>query len=880
MVSPRSLFLCRPGPTGADGRIHGRAEALDRIVESCTDAVPLVLVTGPAGVGRSAVLAQARDRVAERGMSTMDIPVVCGGLDVPEVVGGIPGALGAEPEPGESPWATLHRVLSGREKRVVVFLDDAQRLSPRSVHRMLGALRGLVRAPITFVCAVRTPAEPAAAPAEPIADLARVVRLRPLSARAVRGMLVDRLGAKPVAGLTETLRDECGGNPAVVRAAVDGYLRGGVLRVVDQHAHLVPGQVPEQPSGEQVPAVPGGFDSGGPALRVLRALTVLHPLRDAAPALIAEATGCGEDQVRRLLHDWCARAVVLPDRSGGFRFRIPMVAALLTARLGLFERRRISQLAVAALSTGAATAPDEHYLADRLAEAGNLIDRDRAIVELRRRADEVAAVDGVRAERWLRAAVKLCTDPALRAETLHRQVVSSARHARSHDATGLADEALRADARWLPDAAAQELRIIRVLGLAGAGDLDALGESADGADGADVVVRAAALCLLDRWREAYDLLGGNQWRHHDASTVLFGRLLREVSGALLGLDSADSEEPPRPAGTGAEVAGRLLDAVTLHTGADLVPWLEPGPSAPRRAIRSARAGNWDDALGRCRAALVAESVHGPVPGMTVLFREMATMLIARGRLNRAAAVLAEARTRNLPMPHLLLLTESDLADLLGEPERSRSLLEDALRRAAETGVVGGTAEVWRRLAAWEDRHGSSATAARCAERAGDADPAPEAVRLEQALARAVADSDQAAAAVAVEAADRDDPFGYATTVLTVAERGLAELGSLRAAYRIFGELDALLPRARMRALLPAGELGEQGRAATVDENERLLARLVAEGLSNQQLAVVLGSTEKSVEGRLSRCFKRTGYRSRTELATATVNDELYSADFA
>jgi DNA-binding NarL/FixJ family response regulator len=59
----------------------------------------------------------------------------------------------------------------------------------------------------------------------------------------------------------------------------------------------------------------------------------------------------------------------------------------------------------------------------------------------------------------------------------------------------------------------------------------------------------------------------------------------------------------------------------------------------------------------------------------------------------------------------------------------------------------------------------------------------------------------------------------------------------------------------------------------VAENERLLATLVTDGLTNRELATVLGASEKSVEGRLSRLFQRTGYRSRVELASAVLTGD-------
>lgn len=52
-----------------------------------------------------------------------------------------------------------------------------------------------------------------------------------------------------------------------------------------------------------------------------------------------------------------------------------------------------------------------------------------------------------------------------------------------------------------------------------------------------------------------------------------------------------------------------------------------------------------------------------------------------------------------------------------------------------------------------------------------------------------------------------------------------------------------------------------------------MAALVAEGLTNREMATVLDTTEKSAESRLTRLFQRTGYQSRVELATATLTGE-------
>ena len=83
----------------------------------------------------------------------------------------------------------------------------------------------------------------------------------------------------------------------------------------------------------------------------------------------------------------------------------------------------------------------------------------------------------------------------------------------------------------------------------------------------------------------------------------------------------------------------------------------------------------------------------------------------------------------------------------------------------------------------------------------------------------------------------------------------------------------MLYRAWLRNLMREHAVPVPGRKETVAENERLLAMLAAGGLSNKQLAAALRTSDKSVEGRLSRLFSRTGYRSRIELSRAMLTGE-------
>ena len=76
----------------------------------------------------------------------------------------------------------------------------------------------------------------------------------------------------------------------------------------------------------------------------------------------------------------------------------------------------------------------------------------------------------------------------------------------------------------------------------------------------------------------------------------------------------------------------------------------------------------------------------------------------------------------------------------------------------------------------------------------------------------------------------------------------------------------------MRTLMRDRDVAVPDRQAVVEENENLLAVLVAQGFGNQQIAALLGASRRSIESRLTRLFSRSGYRSRLELAMAMLRD--------
>jgi len=117
----------------------------------------------------------------------------------------------------------------------------------------------------------------------------------------------------------------------------------------------------------------------------------------------------------------------------------------------------------------------------------------------------------------------------------------------------------------------------------------------------------------------------------------------------------------------------------------------------------------------------------------------------------------------------------------------------------------------------------------------------------------------------------EDPFQLARTLLALgatqrrAKQRAAARATLEHALAAFERLGSPLWADRARADL--GRIG--GRAPSrgeLTESERRIAELVAEGHTNREVAAALFVTEHTVEGALTRVYRKLGIRSRGELA--------------
>ncbi|MEG3630578.1 AAA family ATPase [Streptomyces poriticola] len=919
---------CTADPHRPVRALFGRDAPVARVADIAASpgAAPLVLVTGPMGIGRSAVLDAVRDELAARGLPTLSLRVARNERDRPYSLasrlaaeltarygGGdvrrSPKAAVPAPraEAGRQLAAELRSAITARDK-LTVLIDDAQWIDADSRAVLLPILRTPAGGPVTFVCALRpSPADPAGDRAALdqllAAGLAEVVPLGPLRDAEVRSLVAQQLQAKPSAALIAHLRRECRGRPSAVLAALAGHWRSGSLCVFDRHAYLTsPDRPPLLPA--DLPPVEYLRRRGGLLWPVAKAAAVLHPLGTAAAGLIAEAVGRGEDEVRDALSELCAEGVLRsgpgPDR---WRFRLPLLASALITCLGQYERRRLAQLAVTAIWAGEATA-DGCYLAEQLVTAGRFVDSRRASGELLARGSAAMLADGYFAERWLRAAIDLITEPDRQVVALLAHAATCYIHLRFTDAMNSAWSVLSCHADLVTPAALLEMEMIYVVSLAQTFDTEALTEICDGGwrrlpggEGHRVLTRCVALCHLDRWREADEHLEAQRdvWSRDSDLVNGLGLLISQSVGAFLGrtepLDRAVADPPRWPLwdqGTRHRYERlsqmtRVLMAFGELDRAEGVLAAHQLPSGyrpvPDRVVADSQGGRWHRALDTARLGLATGLSVGELPAHTLMCRETSVILGACGRLTQAREVIERARTIQPAMLHMLAVPESYLDQALGATERADQVVAEALALAVERGLVVGTDELWLRMALTELAAGDPAAAEQCvAETARVAElTGTGRARLCRLAATAVVRRDRAAAAEAVRLARRRaQPLEQADTVAAAVRHGLADPELLHEAYALYGDLDALLRRAQLRNLMRRHQVAVPRRSAVIAESERLLATLVTEGLTNRELAVVLDCSEKSVESRLGRLFKRTGYRSRVELASAVLTDDFPS----
>ncbi|WP_033288624.1 LuxR C-terminal-related transcriptional regulator [Amycolatopsis jejuensis] len=873
---------------------------------------PLKAVTGPTGIGRTTILTRMGEEYVRQGVRVYLIRFTRDGDAVPV---GFPGSSTGWSLPGSVPGARNDPAIAHRAAvaiaaslvrgadRTVALLDDAQWMG-EDLQAVFGALARRLSGPVGCVAAIRTPSYGTVPGADWIRrlredGLLETVRVRPMDAAAVARLLTAITKARPDSALLAEVIRLGRGVPAAVRDAVDFLRRNGSVRTVGGTAFLAVPTKPATPSVEnEFARVVRGL--GEPAQAVARAMALLAPFGADAPRLVAEALGRTIDETSAVLHQLRQEGILhCSDGGRTWRFPIPLVADALTAAMGPFERRQLAAQAVRAVWDGEAQCADLGHLTDLVADAGRMVDARHALDVLLPRLTEPAGYSAASVSRWLGMALELAEDRRERTIVLRRLVATGAEQGDHRRAFSVAQFLLTELADQLSPAAAQEVQATTVRSLKNIGDLEVLHDIAEfrrrwpGDNAQALVTRAYAYAQLDEWRAARDLLADTeaQWQHGSSAAARYGAALQ----VLAGLWTGDHEPLERSLASGEHT--RLGSDFECLTGMDtyVAALLSIGDSVraekllvdanvPATRLRlgnqaalAALRGSSAEALTLAKRSLATGADQGYVTNSAAMWVLVVTTLVMQGNLTMARDILATVRESAPPLAHLLDIAEAMIENALGREDLAAEKLTACLAAEAEQGLLIGSDDCWLQLAGIAFIGGDEEELRRCLaglDKVVQVMPTSRAVAGAR-LVRAIAYRDREAAAECLRLfRERGHPLELVTAAAWLVRAGVADPALLREGYETLGGLDALLLRSWLRSAMRDHDVAVPGRKETLAENERLLALLAADGLTNKQLAAALRTSEKSVESRLSRLFARTGYRSRIELSTAILTGEL------
>ena len=803
----------------------------------------------------------------------------------------VPGFAAA----GAGPLETRERlidVLRQREGPLALCVDDADLVDEASLAVLAFAAR---RVPVALVATTR----PGSGIAEALPE-ALSVRLRPLPDATIRALVDAAASVQPTAEVREHIVRLAHGNPAAavdLAASLSAEQLAGIVALVPLHP---------------TPSLHDRFVAPLLADDAQRAIALLLACEPGAPmALIERAAlelGVAPDVVDVL------EAAGRVQERGGHLSLTPAVAGVALSSVALTSERIAAHRALAAASlegaerriwhaAQAATEPDEALAGEleRSTEPAFRRGGVSAVSEILERAAELSPAPAERGRRlagaaesaWLAgqperarallfAAQEQSLALPLRTEVAYlRGSIELASGSVDYAMTVLRDAAAERLGSTMPRASATPL-LIRALDAAmSAGDVAqavAIGHMAQPlADDPDPICAHRAACVAGTARIMADDLSGLELTEPvtvaTATDAEQSLALVAVRTALIGGDvrrlaafsvaAADRLRESRSVGQLPFVTarqalaelllGRLDNAAAIAAdGVELSNALGQRNSEAEHlavlALATARRGDWDDAVATAERALRLATTHG-----LAWPAAMATWSLGELELSRGGASEALARLETLW--HGGAREHHPLIAILAAPE----LVEAAVRAGApERGDLA-----FARLARWTQAVGH-AWAGALVERCSCL-RAPDAAGADEAFARALSLH-----------ADADHPYDLARTQLAYGERLRRERRRaecrqhLRFALEGFENVGAAAWEERARAELRAS--GETLRRRVTDSGvdtltpqERTIARLVAQGRTNRDVAALLFLSVRTVEFHLRNIFLKLDVSSRVEL---------------
>ncbi|MEU6429991.1 AAA family ATPase [Microbispora sp. NPDC046973] len=861
---------------------EGRAGALGQVVSALSKTPRTVVVLGEPGIGKTHLLGEAaaglkgfrvlrgQARELDGGRAYAPLVEALGALggEAADVLSGLLDAMdqAALGHPAAAPGAMAARLLESLPGPTLLAIDDLHLADADT----LSVLRALPRRhdAVAILGTARHP---------PPLDVDLSIRLQPLTMAEVADLVTTLLGRTPSDTVLRRIHVASRGNPWFVQEAVLALVQGGAVRSTE-------------PGARRGAILSRLFQRGRGGRDLARVLAALSRTREAAdlPAL-AELAGLDSEQAERAF-DALVRDGVVTRNGDGYALAHPLVAEALYDDLGASGRREVHRRIADMLEREGLTGTRRVLeWATHMAEAGPPAEALPAVL---RAAELTRWTAPLSAAHWYGRAAELSPEPG---ELLARQALAYWKGSRPALALNSAQRALAA----LPSGRRRTRAAYTAVGAAHAMGwydvaLDVARRQIPRVDDASALLAQQALVSAEMGRPSGEA-ARRAWEgladcppQDRAITVGYLALHALVRGdwaetvrAVDDLLTFAAALPPGARLASLESAAHVLaiaglrsravevldQAEQIHRG---LGWHDiAGQHVRTMAVIRRMSGEWPRALEEIAVAGRALAEAGLLENLALLRNMELDILLDQGRLDEAARVLAEPPPGSALQQGMRCVFRARLVLGRGDVAAARRELDHALAYEVPEVVHRALAVKVLVSGAAGDDAGCRAAASRLDERSANGTPR---ARLAADLAVGWAFRDRARTGAALEQSRADGlPFEEARARLVLG--ALGDTTQLPRAHAIFTRLGAA-PWAALseRRLREAGLVPEP--AGRLTPGERRVIELVADGLSNPQIAEELHYSRKTVEVYLTRVYAKTGLRSRVELALAVERGEL------
>ena len=893
----------------------------------------LLLVEGDPGMGKSLLLTAAGREAERLGLTLVAVAAdeLSQAMPLAPLLAAVNAGTGpaafaiataTDPrQPGPAPGRDV--ILGLLEKLasagpVLVTIDDIQWADPGTLQALLSMPRLLAAYPLSWILAMAR--SPHTGGAERLFDLlerdgATRVVLGPLDDEAQLALVTDVLGAVPDATLTE-LAASASGNPFILTEAFRGLLDENAITISEGRASLASAQVTERIQTVARDRLKGLSPGARRFAETASILGKSFRLED-----VAEILGESPGALLAALNEALAAHLLVATPDGlafQHEFVRRAVAYLLPEPIRQALHWQFGQLLLA--RGGSAVPAAEHLLSGaRPGDAAALAGLDRAVAELLPFAPQAAADVATGA-----LVLTLPSDPGRSARTA--TTVQALTAAGQWEAAETLVRSALAVPLPAPDSAALRCALSWLLCLTGRA-AEAMAEAQSVLANFELTPKLrddATITLLWAWLG----LRGNRQIEQLARVIIAEESTKRgevVTAAMIALAVAawDTGRPGEALDLAAQavrkaarephetaqisphrlLATTLIDVGQLHEAAAIIDSVEPEgmtavspwPDGIANALRARIAlaeGRLDDAEALAEPTLTPRHPVGPLGTDAHAVPLLATVALRRGDLRAA-----ERYAQRLPalghhygfgyVTDRARLVEAQVIEARQGPRAALATLADVLADLPEHRSVlladpGNAPWLVRTALAAGDRALAERVESAISE-ISRGNPTFAVIRASAEYASGLLHTDVTRLQHA--AAELRDPWTRARAAedlgvhLATAGRQDEAARALDEALREFTRLGAKRDGARTRRLLR--ELGVRHRHWAADkrpaegwesltDTEQATARLVAQGLTNQEAASQLFVSSHTVAFHLRQVFRKLGIRSRVELTRITL----------